>query len=335
MANLAEKNYIFKETECVRLKTDRYTAVVANKMGSSVLRLHDDKNGIEIFRYKEETTAEEINDSREIWGLPTLYLPNRFFKGVLKTSDAVYQLPINEPLFDNFIHGWTHKREHVVEECYADENKAVVKTSFTFDKNDEMYKYFPLDYKISYTFTLSDEMGLVQEIELLNLSCKKLPVSICTHTCINAPICDGGSEEGLLLNVPIVEKCELNEFHNPTEKLLPLSDWDKEYLTGKKPTLQVICNDMYTAAMNTLDGEDFYGVVITDTITGKRIANEVSKEFKFWNMWNHDGDKGYFCPEPMTAMINSPNLSLPWEISGYNELSEGEKYTCSQRFFTL
>lgn len=335
MSNTAQNNYIFKGVECVLLKTSRYTAVVSPLMGSSVLRLHDDENEMEIFRYKDETTAEEINDAREIWGLPTLYLPNRFYKGVLKTSDAVYQLPINEPLFDNFIHGWVHKRVHTTLECKADGNKAWVKTSYTFDKNDEMYQYFPLDFKISYTFTLSDDKGLLQEIELLNLSEKALPVSLCTHTCINAPICDGGSEEGLLLNVPIVKRCELNEYHNPTEKLLALSDWDKEYLTGKKPTHQVICNDMYTACMNTLDGEDFYGTVITDTITGKRIANEVSAEFKFFNMWNHDGDKGYFCPEPMTAMINSPNLTLPWEVSGYCEIKNGEKYTCWQRFFTL
>lgn len=335
MSNKFEKDYLFKGISCVKLCTGQYTAVVAPTLGSSVLRFHDDKNGMEIFRYKEETTVEEINSAREIWGLPTLYLPNRFYKGVIKTSDAVYQLPINEPLFDNFIHGWTHKREHTVEECFADGEKAVLKTSFTFDSSDEMYKYFPVDYKISYTFTLSDEKGLLQEINLTNLSDKMLPVSICTHTCINAPICDGSKEEGLRLCVPISERCQLNEFHNPTEKLLPLEDWDKEYLVGKMPTGQVICNDMYTAAMNKLDGKDFYGVVITDTATGKRVANEVSKEFKFWNMWNHDGDKGYFCPEPMTAMINSPNLSLPREVSGYNELAKGESFRCWQRFFTL
>ena len=52
MANIAQKNFIFKGTECVLLKTGRYTAVVADKIGSSVLRLHDDKNGMEIFRFK-------------------------------------------------------------------------------------------------------------------------------------------------------------------------------------------------------------------------------------------------------------------------------------------
>jgi len=92
---------------------------------------------------------------------------------------------------------------------------------------------------------------------------------------------------------------------------------------------------MYTTCENSLDGEKFYGTVVCDTINGKKIVNEVSEEFKFFNMWNHDGDKGYFCPEPMTAMINSPNLSLPEEVSGYCELENGGKYTCWQRFFTL
>lgn len=335
MSNIAKKDFMFKGIECAYLKTEKYTAVIADKIGSSVLRLHDDKNGMEIFRYREETTIDEINSAREIWGLPTLYLPNRFDRGVLKTSDATYQLPVNETLFDNHIHGWVHKREHTIEECFADDKKAVVKTSFTFDKNDEMYSCFPVDFKITYTFTLSDEEGLLQEIQLENLSDRKLPVSLCTHTCINAPVCDGGKEEGLLLSVPIVERCQLNDRHLPTEKLLPLDSWDKEYLSGKKPTQQVICNDMYTACMNKLDGEDFYGVVISDTITGRKLCNEVSKEFKFWNMWNHDGDKGYFCPEPMTAMINAANLSLDKKISGAEELSKGEKYNCWQRFFTL
>lgn len=325
----------FKGVSCVKLETEKYFAVIAPTMGSSVLRLRDKLNNAEIFRFREETTADEINEAREIWGLPTLYLPNRFDKGVLKTSDAVYNFPINEPLFDNYIHGWVHKRAHTVELCKSEGKSASVTTSFTHSSDDPMYEYFPVDFKISYTFTLSDEDGLVQKIKLENLSDKKLPVSVCTHTCINAPLKDGGKEADLRLCVPVVERCEVNDRFLPTEKLLPLDEWDKEYNSGKQPTLQVICNDMYTAGMNTLGGEDLYGAVITDTASGLKLCNEVSKEYKFWNMWNHDGDKGYFCPEPMTAMINAPNLSLPNEVSGYSELSKGETFACWQRFFTV
>ncbi|MGN1133103.1 MAG: aldose 1-epimerase [Oscillospiraceae bacterium] len=329
----ADINFSFKEKNCVKLHTDKYTCIISPDLGASVLRLHDDKNGIEVFRYNDKVTIDEIDNQREIWGLPTLYLPNRFYKGIIKTSDGVYKMPINESEFNNFIHGWVHKRVHNVESYNADNEKAVLVTSYTFDSNDEMYKYFPLDFKISYKFTLSNN-GLLQEIYLTNESRKMLPVSICTHTCINAPMTDGGKESDMKLFVSIGEKCELNDTLNPTEKLISLNDWDREYITGKRPTGQIINNDMYIAKMNKYNNKDFYGVIISDEQSGHFICNEVSPEYKFWNMWNDGGKKGYFCPEPMTAMINSPNLSLDRSVTGYKEIGEGETFICWQRFFT-
>ena len=97
---------------------------------------------------------------------------------------------------------------------------------------------------------------------------------------------------------------------------------------------QQLDNDMYTAVMNTYKGKPFNGVIITDIKSGHVLLNEVSKEFRFWNMWNDGGDKGYFCPEPMTAMINAPNLALDDEVTGYRELKKGETFKCWQRFYT-
>ena len=253
----------------------------------------------------------------------------------LKTSDGEYHLPVNESRLNNHLHGWIHKREHNVEKIYSDEEKAVAVTSFTHDENDGMFSYFPIKFKLTYTFELS-EKGLLQSIVLENLSEKYLPVSLCTHTCINSPIVCGGKQSRLRLSVPIEERCELNDRFLPTERLLSLDTHDMRYKKGvMKPVLHSISNDMYTAGENVLNGNPFNGVIITDLENGRKICNEVSKEFKFWNIWNDKGYNGYFCPEPMTAMINSPNLSLPPEISGYSELAPGEKYSCWQRFFTL
>lgn len=331
----AQEDYLMKGVKCARLTAGKYTAVISYQYGSSVWRMQDIENNMEIFRYSDACTAEDIDKAREIWGLPTLYLPNRFDAGVLKTSDAEYHLPVNETKLGNHLHGWVHKRSHKVEQCFADDEKAVLVTSFTHDKNDEMYGCFPIDFKITYTFELSDD-GLKHTVKLENFSNKRLPVSICTHTCINAPITVGGRQKGLRLSVPIVEKCELDERCLPTEKLLPLTYKDMRYKNGSmRPVLHQISNDMYTACDNELDGKSFYGVVITDKDNGKRICNEVSKEYIFWNMWNDRGGNGYFCPEPMTAMINCANLKLKPEISGYKELAKGESYECWQRFFTL
>lgn len=335
MESSVDTGFVCKGLACVRLTAGRYSAVVSPLTGSSVLRMTDEENDIEVFRYSEDCSLEEYNSAREIWGLPTLYLPNRFDGGLLRTSDAEYHLPVNETDLGNHLHGWVQKREHRIEASGSSEGRAFVTTSYTFDEKDEMFECFPLRFKLSYTFELSEEKGLVQTIKLENLSDKQLPVSLCTHTCISAPIVRGGSQEGIRLTVPIEKKCELNERCLPTEKLLPLGERDLCYKQGTmKAVLQDIDNDMYTAAMGELDGKPFYGVTVTDLNTGKRICNEVSKEFRFWNMWNDKGFNGYFCPEPMTAMINAPNLSLGREVTGYSELAPGESYQCSQRFFT-
>lgn len=322
----------FKNTDCILLSADGYEAVVCPSLGNQVLRFRSHDPDCEIFRYREDVTIDTIKEAPAIWGLPTMYLPNRFDGGIIKTSDSVYKMPINEPDYNNYLHGFVFKRPYEIEYMTADEEKAVLCASFTYNKNDEMYKFFDVDFKIAITFTLSDE-GLYQEITLKNLSDKALPVSIATHTCINAPLVDGGNEEDMLLTVPIGKKCELNDRFLPTERLLELNDGDKEYKSGeKRPTGQVIENDMYTAAKADLFGKPFNGTIVKDTAKNVLLLNEVSEEFMFYNMWNDLGEKGYFCPEPMTAMINSPNLMLDREVSGYKELKGGEEVSCHQSF---
>ena len=332
--NKIDLGFNFKDVKCVKMCSGKYECIIAPSMGAAVLRFHDFENDIEVFRYDKKVSADTINEMRQIWGLPTMYLPNRLDGGKLKTADGFYQFPINETNKGNYLHGWVFNREHEIE-CYSTQgNKCVLVTSYSFNQNDEMYDCFPLDFKLSYTFTLS-EKGLLQEIYLTNNSDKILPVSISTHTCFNAPMCKNGSESSMRISVPIGKRCELNERCIPTEKLIELNDWDLEYKHGTKvPTGQALNDDMYTAEMNTVNGKPFYGSIITDTSNGHSIYNEVSKEFKFWNMWNDNGDKGYFCVEPMTAMINAPNLNLPNDVSGYHELHKGHTFKCWQRFFT-
>ena len=99
-----------KGIEVVELAADGYYAIVAPSLGSNVLRFRDNEKGMEIFRYSDDLTISEFMNSPEIWGLPTLYLPNRLDNGVLKTSDAEYHFPVNETRFKNHLHGFLHKR---------------------------------------------------------------------------------------------------------------------------------------------------------------------------------------------------------------------------------
>ena len=44
-------------------------------------------------------------------------------------------------------------------------------------------------------------------------------------------------------------------------------------------------------------------------------------------LWNQGGRKGFLCPEPMSWMIDAPNLTVPAEESGMFFLRPGEKKT--------
>lgn len=325
----------FNGTTCVKLSAGGYEALVAYEIGSNVIRLRDNKNSIEFFRFKDSNAAENIRQSAEVWGLPTLYLPNRFADGVLKTSDAVYHLPVNEKApYSNHIHGFLHKRVHEVVEHKADDNCAWVKTRYVYDENDEFFEYLPIRFTAEYTFTIS-RYGLEQTVKFTNCSDKMMPISLATHTTINSPFVDGAKEGDIRLTVPVGKKCELNSRCLPTERLRSLNMYDLEYKTGNKcPMLQDISNDMYFGEYTELDHEKFHGVIVEDIASGKKICYEVSEEYGFWIIWNDRGFNGYFCPEPMTAMINAPNLSLSDDVTGYREIRPAESFTAHQHFFT-
>jgi aldose 1-epimerase len=321
---------------CVHMQAGGYSAIIAPDLGSNVIRLRDDTNGLEFFRFSNDNTYETLLKSAEVWGLPTLYLPNRFADGVLRTSDAVYHLPVNEAApYHNHIHGFLHKRRHTVTEHGSDSNCAWVKTEYLFDEQDEFFQYLPLRFRAQFTFTLS-ACGLEYELTLTNLSHKMMPISVATHTTINSPFVIGAKEKDERITVPIGKRCLLNERCLPTGELAELSMHDLEYRSGSRcPVLRNIDNEMYFAEHMLVDGEDFYGIVAEDLESGKRLCYEIGEEYRFWIIWNDKGFNGYFCPEPMTAMIDAPNLDLPAGLTGYREIAPEESCSFRQHFFTL
>ena len=324
----------FNGISCVKMNAGGYEALVAYEIGSNVIRLRNLDKRMEFFRFSPENTADDIRASAEVWGLPTLYLPNRFADGKLRTSEGTYQLPVNEKAhYNNHIHGFLHKRPFELVEYSADSNCAWVKTRYVYDESDEFFRYLPIGFVAEYTFTLS-EHGLEQDIKFINTSEKVLPMSLASHTTISSPFVEGAKEEDIRLTVPAGKRCELNARCLPTGHLSTLTMADLEYVNGnKKPVLQVVDNEMYTGGVTELDGQEFHGVIAEDTASGKKLCYEVSDEYKFWIIWNDRGFNHYFCPEPMSAMIDAPNLDMPADVTGSLEVKPGNSYTAHQRFF--
>lgn len=323
----------YKDQDVISLTAGKYTATIAPFIGSNIMRMQNTGDGIEFFRFDPDLTIEQLKARPEVYGLPTLYLPNRLSGGVLKCSDYTYNFPLNDPL-GNHIHGFLHKRVHEIVAAEVVGDKAVARTAYTYDEKDEFWETFPVSFRAEYTFTLTEE-GMFYEFSMTNLSDRQLPFGICNHTTINGPFIEGSDPLDMRLYVPIGEKWQLSPQCIPTLDYLELDNHDKQYLTGSMiPIKHKIDNDVYFAAEGVYDGEPYYGIIATDLGTGKEIRYEVSRDFKYWVIWNDSGDKGYFCPEPMTWIIDAPNLPLDASETGYKELSPGESKSVSEHIYS-
>ncbi|MGN0154225.1 MAG: aldose 1-epimerase [Lachnospiraceae bacterium] len=318
----------------IEMKAGGYLAIIAPTVGSNIARLRDCRNKMELLRYHKEAPIKKLTASPEVYGLPTLYIPNRLNKGTLKVSDAVYQLPVNESRFQNYIHGFLHKRNHTVVELKTDGDKAVARTQYIYDEKDLFFEYFPVKFQADYEFIL-DEDGMHYSFTMTNLSDKQMPYGVCNHAAFRAPFTKKGKGKDIRLQIPAVKRCILNDRQLPTGEVRELSAYDEQYVKGIKHVIKSpINNDMYTVTTGELDGKPFYGAIMTDSISGKRICYEVDETFKFFIVWNDRGTKDYFCPEPMSWMIDAPNLDLPAEETGYIELAPNESKTVKEHIFT-
>ena len=57
-------DYDFKGIRCVKMQHGKYSCVVAPSLGASVLRLRDEENKIDVFRYDENASAQQLETER-------------------------------------------------------------------------------------------------------------------------------------------------------------------------------------------------------------------------------------------------------------------------------
>ncbi len=328
------KEIILDKAPVVEMKAGGYLAIIAPTVGSNVARLRNCREKIEILRYHKEHPMKKLAASPEVYGLPTLYIPNRLDMGHLKTSDAFYQLPVNEGQFQNYIHGFLQKRHYTVTQTLVDGEDAICKTEYLYDEKDDFFTYLPIKFKAEFEFRLNAD-GLHYSFTMTNLSDKQMPYGICNHAAFKAPFAKGSRGDDIRIRIPVVERLMINERRLPTGECRKPSLYDERYMKGTmKVHKQYIDNDMYRIEEMEIDGKPFYGVVMTDVNTKQRVCYEVDKTFPFFIVWNDKGTHDYYCPEPMSWMINAPNLDLPAEVTGYTELAPGESKTVKEHIYT-
>ncbi len=336
MNNPTLTNKKFKGEPCIELNAGRYTALIAPRIGANILRLRDNENKLELVNYSYKVPMKFLRWPSLVHGMPSLLYPNRIAKGVFTTSHTTYNLPINTKWEDNYLHGFLHTRKYTVESVDTNtmEESATVTCKYIYNDKDVFFAHFPLAFTSYITYTLSPN-GLHYSMEIVNNSDKPLPVGLGNHTGFKAPFTRKSKKENLRISFPATKRVEIID-NLCTGNLLELSEYDKGYTDGSmQPVLHDVDNEMYLLEkMDTPAKKDFHGIVISDISTGHQIYNEYSEEYPFVNLWNCGGKNDFFCAEPMTWMINAPNLNLLWDTTGYKEIQPGESYKAWQKLFS-
>ena len=131
--NTTARTIDYKGETCIELISGDYRALIAPFNGSNIMKMENTALDIDIFRNDPSLTPAQLKAAAEIYGMPTLYLPNRLSHGNLRTSDAMYHFPCNDPL-GNHLHGFLHLRNHSIESVSVDGDKAIGKTSYVYDE---------------------------------------------------------------------------------------------------------------------------------------------------------------------------------------------------------
>ncbi len=336
MSNTSLINKKYKGEPCIELKNSRYTALIAVGIGGNILRLKDHVNKLELLNFSYKVPMKFLRWPSLVHGMPTLLYPNRIAKGIFTTSHTTYTFPINTKYEDNYLHGFLHCRKFKVAFTDLDEKNESVTLACTYkyDEKDEFFTNFPLAFTATISYTLTLE-GLHYSVEIINNSDKPLPVGLGNHTGFKAPFTRKSNKENLRITFPAIKRVEITN-NLCTGNFLPLSDYDLTYTNGtNKPVLRDVDNEMYLLGkMDTPAKKDFHGIFITDEKTGYQIYNEYSEDYPFVNLWNCGGKGDFYCVEPMSWLIDAPNIKMDKEITGYREIAPRETFKAWQKLFS-
>lgn len=326
------KEHNFSGHPLLEMYSHGYKALLLPSAGSNLIDLEDTVNHIHFFNYDQDIPYDVYTKYPLFFGLPTLYLPNRIKNGILKTSDSEYTLPINEPMRNNFIHGFAHKRCYSVIDKVKTDEFVSVKTQFKYTSNDEFYKYFNVSFNICLTFTLS-KTGLKYDFQIENCSDKMLPVGTGTHTTIKCPFINNGKSRNYLIQAPVKSRILLDEYCIPNSTSNHLSDFDKHLINGTlNPCKHGFNDDFFILDQN--NNKEYFEVKVQNPNKKIEIVNELDKKYKYFILWNFDPKSGFFCPEPLSWIIDAPNTKLTNLNSGYTEISPGKTFSIYQKFYT-
>lgn len=252
-----------------RICFGKWSAVIAPECGSNVIGLAYD--GKEILRAPESLT--QLRERPCLYGMPLLLPANRLADACFSFEGKSYTLPMNEPAFQNHIHGLLRDAPF----CVAEKTESSVTTRL-----ENTGEYYPFPFVITIRDSLS-KGGFLRRLTLENTGSHPLPYTLGFHTAFAEPA---------WFRVPLAARCEMDGRYLPTGTMLPLTPQQRAFCDGMHPDGSKL-SGVYRSAGSAMQIGQF-------TVT-------VSEQFDHWVLFNGSGDEGYLCIEPQCGGVNGLN----------------------------
>ena len=291
-------------TAAVRLTGGKYTAVILPSFGANSISLRHADCPQDCFRQPD--SAEELSGNPNVYGIPLLFPPNRIRAGRFTFEGREYRFPIND-VRGNHMHGFLS----------AAPFRQTGDAEFRYDSSTEnRYDYFPHAFSVTRAFRL-DDRGLRQSVTVTNQSGADMPCGVGFHSALNLSF-DGDQPGDVAVRVPVKREW----LFDPVTIIPTLEKRTASPLIASIRSGEFHPEEFAVSDMMEVDGPDGYLQG-----TRHRLCWHVCDAFRFNMMWNWGGRKGFLCPEPMSWMIDAPNLPIPAEESGMDFLRPGETRT--------
>ncbi|MDR1225844.1 MAG: aldose 1-epimerase [Prevotellaceae bacterium] len=327
------KKITWKNMEAVQLSAGDYEAILVPGVGANLVSLVNTAKNVAVLHTPTDADMETFLARPQLFGLPLLFPPNRIADGTYIFEGRKYQYPITIPAQNNYHHGIIKTQKFVVGKTAVGKDCVEVEAAFFSNAvNNEIFVDFPHEFECRMSFKLSAN-GLEHKVTFINHSGANMPLGVGYHTPINVPFVKGTDKNGYKIMLSVGKRWELSERTLPTEKLLDLvADENLLRTSGLNP----VGAAMELALTNEplkVDGKEYNGAILVHEASGTKVFYEVDSQVKHWTLWNNGGNAGYICPEPQTWAINTPNLNLPAEITGFQSLKPNAEWSSVSKLY--
>ena len=298
----------------VKLAYRDWNAVIDVQHGAVCISLKNEKSGISILR----EPPNNCDYDPFLYGMPTLFPPNRIEGGKFRFEKRDYVFPINEPETECHLHGELHSLPFEVIEKSG--SRLVCRYTAT---RSRPYMLFPHEFEIITEYELSCA-GFLHSITVKNNSKKNMPLFIGVHTNFNTLFSSDSKKDDICVKISITDEFARDEKrHLPTGEVICLDEVSLALRNGTYAPFSSNSSRHYRGA-----GE----MSISDTKKRLRTVYECDEKFGYRMIYNN-GEEDFISLEPMSCLVNCQNSPFPREDVGFDYLHPDEKKRYRSRIY--